>query len=213
MNQRQVLVFLPGFLAPPSAYDDLLAPCQRAGIEVHVPRLYRPTVPVLIGKFDCAQEAERAAAFITSLNLSPNDTLVLGGHSRGGQAALRAALSRPSRFNGLILIDPVDGGSPRHHNGFITDQEHDLPMPIRIIGAGKGGNCAPSDRNYEVFTRSLPTASCRVISTLGHADVMSGLTGSLGQRACGPKSDTKTRRRLLDEVAADIHTFTANVGG
>lgn len=57
-----VLLFLPGFLAPPSAYRALLTPVAAGGVEVVVPALYRPGPGVLSGRFGSGAEAERAIA-------------------------------------------------------------------------------------------------------------------------------------------------------
>jgi len=101
----RVLVFLPGFMSAAASYRMLLEPLTAHGISVVVPQLYRRGPAVLAGRFTVEDEARAAAALVRGEAGGRGDrTVVLGGHSRGGQAAWRAA-------NLLAADTPAAGAS------------------------------------------------------------------------------------------------------
>ncbi|MFA7267494.1 MAG: hypothetical protein WC054_14390 [Candidatus Nanopelagicales bacterium] len=197
-----VLVFLPGFVVPAGAYAELLKPLVDRGIAVQVPTLYRPTPRVLLGRFTVAQEAQAAVAFVES-EVPWSGRLFIGGHSRGGQAAWRTTqllLGSGRLVSGLIAVDPVDGGSPRARRDFVTDTPTDFPFAPLVIGAGRGGKCAPEDRNHVRFAASAPKCRHVVIPDLGHGDVVSGRAGWAARKLCGTGVVDVSRARA--EVSA-----------
>ena len=107
----RTLVFLPGFMGSAESYRELLTPVAEGGTTVIVPQLYRRGVAALLGRVSVAAEAEAAAELVRATALErPESAVFLGGHSRGGQAAWRAAgLLAPGLPAGLVLLDPVDG--------------------------------------------------------------------------------------------------------
>src|SRR5690242_14316784 len=107
----RALVPLPGFLSSPRAYGALLAPVVGTGAHVVVPSLAPSRVALLTSRYTVDDEARDAAALARRLQ-QDGYLVVLAGHSRGGQAALRAARTLEG-IEALVLIDPVDGGGRR----------------------------------------------------------------------------------------------------
>lgn len=176
-----MFLFLPGFLTPPQAYDQLLAPLRAAGIDVVVPHLYS-TIAGITGRYTAAQESDTVVAIVRQAE--GREPTWIGGHSRGGQASWRAAEQLGSAIAGLIVIDPVDGSGPRAHSGPATDHPADIHVPTFIVGAGRGGRCAPAGVNHEAFAAALPTAEHVVLEEMGHADILSGAALRWGRRLC-----------------------------
>lgn len=210
-----VLVFLPGFVVPSGAYADLLQPLVDRGVSVSVPTLYRPTPRVLLDRFSVADEARVAAAYLEA-NVPLNARLFIGGHSRGGQAAWRAAqlVIRSGRpLAGLIAVDPVDGGNPRARRDFVTDRPADFPFAPLIIGAGRGGKCAPADRNHALFAASASNSKHVVFEDLGHGDVVSGRAGWAARKLCGTGVvDVSCARAEVSSVMVDYIKAVAGPG-
>lgn len=205
-----VLVFFPGFVVPSGGYSELLQPLADQGVVVHVPTLYRPTPRVLLGRFSVTDEAREAAAYVET-NVPLNARLFLGGHSRGGQVAWRAAklVIRSGRpVAGLIAVDPVDGGNPRVRRDFVTDSPADLAFVPLVIGAAKAGKCAPDDRNHVLFAASAPNSSHVVFEDLGHGDVVSGRAGWAARKLCGtgvvdvPRARAEVSSVMVDYIDA-----------
>lgn len=177
-------MFLPGFLTPPSAYSALLEPLRSAGVEVEVPHLYSPTAGIT-GRYTVAQEVAAVVSIVQGhQSATGGQPIWIGGHSRGGQAAWRAAEELGASIAGLIVIDPVDGSGPRARTGSATDHRANIVVPTLIVGAGRGGKCAPAGVNHEAFAASLPTATHVVIEDMGHADILSGSALRWGRRLC-----------------------------
>ncbi len=198
-----VLLFLPGFLAPPSAYRALLTPVAAGGVEVVVPALYRPGPGVLSGRFGPAEEAERAVALGDEV-VGTGRALWLAGHSRGGLVAWMASARLP--VGGVALLDPVAGGVPWQAPG---------PLPaggatgeVLIVGCGRGSRCAPADRNHATFARAIARARVVLLPDAGHADLLDGTAGRLGSLSCGAGADPAGTRA---SIAAQLVAFL--VGG
>ena len=183
-----VLVFLPGFMTPAASYRTLLEPVAAAGTTVIVPQLYRRGVAALAGRHPVAEEAAAAADLVRSTAARlPTAPVLLGGHSRGGQAAWRAAalLARDGLPAGVVLVDPVDGEGRTSTGPVATASPAGFDCPTLIIGAGIAGRCAPDDVNHRAFAAATPQARHVVVSSLGHADVLQGPARSIGRRLCG----------------------------
>lgn len=213
---NRVLVFLPGFIAPASAYRELLEPVASNDFCVVVPQLYRPTPSVLSGRFTVEEEAARAVDLIDSLQATGVKVFV-GGHSRGGQSAWRAARmlqQSGSPIAGLVLVDPVDGSGPWPTNNLATLNEVEFSCPTLIVGAGRGGKCAPADRNHELFAASTVGAQHVVLEDLAHADVMSGAFGWAGRWLCGsgPMEGSPARREVSQLIIAHVDACDQHPG-
>lgn len=202
MEDRAV-VLLPGFLSTPGAYAALVEPVRLAGYDVEVPSLAPGRLSLLTGRYTVEEEAVDAAALVREL-VRRGRQVLLAGHSRGGQAALRAARTlaadddvRP-RLLGLVLVDPVDGGGRRPSRRTTTAFRSRLGgVPALVVGAGHGGPCAPEPVNHETFADALPDARHVVIEGMGHADMLDGRERALGRRLCGGAADPDPARALV----------------
>lgn len=177
------LIFLPGFMTSVDAYADLFESLVGAGVTVIVPQLYRRGVGALLGKVPVTDEAQAAANLVAQ---QPG-RVVLGGHSRGGQAAWIAA--GLVDVAGVCLVDPVDGEGRRPSGPVSTTVPAGFTCPALIVGAGVTGACAPQQVNYEQFARATPQAQVEVLADMGHADILTGRARSLGRRLCGGGTD------------------------
>lgn len=204
-----MLIFDHGFMSPPGAYSALLAPLRAAGVEVVTPNFYGPFAG-LSGRYTVAEEALALAEIVQALPTAstagtPRSAPWLAGHSRGGQAAWRAAELLGTKIGGLILIDPVDGAGPRS-SAKATDHPASIGVPTLIIGAGRGGACAPAGLNHETFAAALPTATHVVIAEMGHADILSGAALRWGRVLCrGGNHPAQYRREVSDLMLEWLH--------
>lgn len=197
-----VLIFAHGFMSPPAAYTALLAPLRAVGVEVVTPRLYSPLAGIT-GRYTVVDEARDLANIVRELpGGAPGrqrSAPWLAGHSRGGQAVWRAAEILGASIGGLILIDPVDGAGPRSP-ARATDHPARIGVPTLIIGAGRGGACAPADLNHEVFAAAHTDATHVVIDDMGHADMLSGQALTLGRLLCKGSDEPAKCRREVSEL-------------
>lgn len=198
----RALVLLPGFLSTSAAYSALVAPLREAGYAVEVPALAPGRLALLTGRYTVEDEAVDAAALVRGL-VESGQRVLLAGHSRGGQAALRAARSLAADDDvraallGLVLVDPVDGGGRRPSRRTATAFRSALGVPVTVVGAGCSGPCAPEPVNHEMFADALPDARHVVIEGMGHADMLEGRERSLGRRLCGGADDPDPARALV----------------
>lgn len=208
-HRESVLVFLPGFMTARTSYRTLLEPVTAAGTTVIVPRLYRRGIAALAGRHPVAQEAVAAADLVraTATRL-PTASVFLGGHSRGGQAAWRAAalLAPDGLPAGVVLVDPVDGDGRAATGPVATASPAGFDCPTLIIGAGIAGRCAPDGVNHRAFATATPQARHVVVRSLGHADVLQGPARSIGRRLCGGADHPDAGRATCSALMA---TFVA----
>ena len=206
---QQVVVFLHGFLTAPSAYSTLLEPLGRNGFHVVTPSLYPRGPAALVGRHPVEQEAASAADLVRELAGSAGEPVVLAGHSRGGQAAWRAAnlLADYDAVRCLVLVDPVDGGGRAPQERAATRDPAVFTCPALVIGAGLGGRCAPAPVNHDAFADAAPHARHVLVPELGHADMLDDRPRSFGRRLCGGAADPDPGREavaaLLLEFARD----------
>lgn len=198
----RVLVFLPGFACPPSAYRSFLNP-----VALRVGRVVVPSVGHLLaevaGRSTPTEEAVRAVELVDALR-ADGARVWLGGHSRGGTVSWLAA--GMARVEGLVLVDPVYGGGPPWQRPG-SPPRIEPGCPVSILGFGVGGRCAPADRNHEHFAEALPEARHVVVPECGHADVLDGGFGRVGRLTCGGRGDPRAalaaaRDALFDALAA-----------
>lgn len=196
-----VLVFLHGFMTAPTAYEVLLEPLRRSGFRLETPSLYPRGVSALLGRHTVEEEAGAAAELVRSISRTASG-VVLAGHSRGGQAAWRAAnlLADAGRLSALVLVDPVDGGGRGPQERTATREPAAFDCPSLIVGAGLGGRCAPAPVNHDVFAAATPHARHVVVRELGHADVLDGRSRALGRRLCGGAVDPDDAREAVSRL-------------
>ena len=193
-------MLLPGFLSSPSAYVALATPAAEIALVV-VPRLAPSRLSLLTGRYTVEQEAIDAAALVHAL-AGEGRSVVLAGHSRGGQAALRAArmLRDEAALSGLVLVDPVDGSGRAPSARTATAFRTRLGVPATVVGAGLGGHCAPEPVNHAAFADAVPSARYVVIEGLGHADVLDGIERTLGRRLGGGADDPDPGRAAVSAM-------------
>lgn len=209
MGAGRILVLLTGFMTGSRAYDALVAPMRDEGWQVVVPRLYPRGVSTLLGAHDVEQEAVDAAALVRSLadaSMRTGRGVVLAGHSRGGQAAWRAAnlLTDHDVVDALVLLDPVDGTGRAPSERTATCTPASFHCPALVVGAGLGGRCAPAAVNHEAFAEAAPAARHAVVPDLGHGDILDGRARSFSRWLCGGAADPDDAR---EAVAALLRTF------
>jgi len=192
---ERVLVFLPGFMTAAESYVEVLTPVADAGVTVLVPQLYRRGVGALAGRVPVSSEAAAAADLVRVTAAERGTRLVhLGGHSRGGQAAWRAAalLASEGLPASLVLVDPVDGAGRRPTEADATAEPAAFEVRTLIVGAGLGGRCAPEPVNHTLFAAAAPFAQHVVVADLGHVDLLDDRPRALARRLCpgGPDPDS-----------------------
>ena len=166
------MVFFHGFMTTPSAYRTVLGALADDRSVVVAPRMYRPGPAVLAGHPTATQEAVAAASIVEELRRSyAPRRLWLAGHSRGGQVAWIAA--GETMPDGLIVVDPVDGGGPKSTRLHATATPARFASRTLVIGAGDAGRCAPDPVNHEVFAAAAPLGATHVVVRgMGHADLL-----------------------------------------
>jgi pimeloyl-ACP methyl ester carboxylesterase len=147
-------------------------------------------------------EAAAAADLVRDLVADGSVRLVLAGHSRGGQAAWRAAnlLAADVVLDALVLVDPVDGGGRAPQVPTATTHPVAFTCPTLVVGAGLSGRCAPVPVNHEVFAAASPHARHVVVPQLGHADILEGRARSFGRRLCGGAVDPDAGRAAVSSL-------------
>jgi len=194
-----VLILLPGFMIAAQSYTALARAVAGSGATVIVPQLYRRGLGALAGRVPVATEAAAAADLVRSVTADrPGARIHLGGHSRGGQAAWRAAgqLREDDRPASVVLLDPVDGEGRRPTGPTSTAHEAAFTVPALVVGAGIGGRCAPEGINHRQFAQATPAARHVLVQGLGHADLLDGRGRDLGRRLCGGGPDPDAARAV-----------------
>jgi pimeloyl-ACP methyl ester carboxylesterase len=201
-GDERVAVFLHGFMTAPESYRAMLAPLTAAGWRVVTPSLYPRGIAALSGRHPVEREAADAADLVRSLVADGGVRLVLAGHSRGGQAAWRAAnlLAADVLLDALVLLDPVDGGGRAPQVPAATTDPVAFTCPTLVVGAGLGGRCVPESVNHEVFAAASPAARHVVVPLLGHADILEGRARSFGRRLCGGAPDPDEGRSAVSSL-------------
>lgn len=212
----RTLLLLPGFLSSPPAYDALVAPVRATGAGVVVPFLAPGRFALLAGRYAVEDEAIDAAATVRRL-VGSGSQVLLAGHSRGGQAALRAArilVADPDvrgALLGLVLVDPVDGGGRRPSVRTSTAFRTVLGLSSVVVGAGRAGPCAPEPVNHVAFADAVPDARHVVVIGMGHADILDGRERTLGRRLCGGAEDPDPARALVSALLVAALTDDAQL--
>lgn len=200
-EDRPLVVFFHGFMTSPSSYRTVLTMLATEAL-VAAPRMYRPGPAVLAGRPSVVQEAEAAVGIVEQLVAEhrPGE-LWLGGHSRGGQVAwLVAEHVGPS---GVIVIDPVDGVGRNPTGLHAAARPATFTARTLVIGAGRGGRCAPDAMNHEHFAAAAPSGSVHlVIATMGHGDLLDDRAAGLARRMCGGSEHPDLDRRTVGLLAA-----------
>jgi hypothetical protein len=199
------LVLLPGFMSSAESYRALVSPLVGAGISVLVAQLYPRGISALTGRHTVEDEA-RDAAELVRREVRDGTRVVLAGHSRGGQAAWRAAnlLATEGVPAALVLVDPVDGAGRRPEVPSSTLDPVEFRCPCLVIGAGIGGRCAPEPVNHRVFAAAAPEAGHVVVDAIGHGDVLGDRPAATARRLCGGAIDPAPGRAIVTALITDL---------
>lgn len=200
-TDRPLVVFFHGFMTSPSSYRTVLTMLSTDALVV-APRMYRPGPAVLAGRPSVIQEAEAAVGIVERLVSEHGASeLWLSGHSRGGQVAwLVAEHVEP---DGVIVVDPVDGVGRNPTGLHATARPATFTSRTLVIGAGRGGRCAPETMNHEHFAAATPSGSTHlVIPTMGHGDLLDDRAAGLARRMCGGSDHPDLDRRTVGLLAA-----------
>jgi alpha-beta hydrolase superfamily lysophospholipase len=191
-----LLYFLPGFMARPMNYQQLLSPLADNGIEVRVPDLRQGLRAVWSPRAVAAAQASEVAELV-GIAIAEGREVWLAGHSRGGQVAWRAAgITTP---DGLVLVDPVDGNGPRSKADATRNLAEFGISPV-IIGAGVGGRCAPDNLNHRVFAAASANPRHLIVKDCGHADILNDSARLFGRRICGGGPNPEESRQTVTEL-------------
>ncbi|CAI5457658.1 unnamed protein product [Closterium sp. Yama58-4] len=163
----------------------------------------------------------------------------LTGHSRGGKVAfgvLRKLFCKSVvPIKAQFLIDPVNGGGERSSrksgDSVLTYVPNSIQFsgPVAVLGAGRGGSCAPEGDNYKEFYSDLVGPAWKfVVPEYGHADFFNNWLGPgitfISKHFCKNGPARKPMRvvtaglmvaffqaKLLDD-SADLDDLMANPG-
>jgi chlorophyllase len=179
-------MFQHGFTASIKGYETILTHLASHGFVVVAPQMYPP------GDASLAPSKEEEAALGVEIiswleenvrTLVPVNAdmklLGLAGHSRGGQAAYRMALTVPGKIRALAGVDPVDSLAIFGQTPIITGPLT-FDIPTYILGTGLGPiivggfiACAPEEAGPRHFYEANPSPSWLITATdLGHADMI-----------------------------------------
>lgn len=137
--------------------------------------------------------------------------IAVGGHSRGGKAAMLAA-ARDSRVKAVVGLDPVDAPPPlTQPNASFPSVTPELmgqvTAALLLIGSEYGATpvnafapeCAPADDNFEQYAQNASASSRVVVSEIaksGHNDFADPVPGLLAGACKAGDQPATTRSRV-----------------
>lgn len=232
-----LLQFQHGFISDVGTYTELLARLAGFGFVIVAPQMYAgnpstaPSVP---------DETTAAVEVLAWAHTNVNDVLAarvlpppgvsvsitdigLFGHSRGGQVAWRMLFDHPQiAARAIAGVDPVDGDAPPFPPGgtgeLVTDDAgaFAFAFPSLVIGMGLGSTgvpgfeCAPANRNYELFYDASQPPRYEVVATdYGHSDMTNG--NDPGALCFGSLDGTRDQLRAF--VAGQLAAYFSAVLG
>lgn len=200
----RLIVFFAGFMVSPWSYRSLFTAIVSDDTSILAPQMYRRGLRALVGHPTPSEEAEAGERIVQHVVADRRPREVwLAGHSRGGQVAWRIA--ERIHPDGVIVIDPVDG-SGRHPSALsATAAPARFASRTLVVGAGRGGRCAPAAVNHAHFAAAAPPgASHVVVATMGHGDVLDDRPARAARVMCGGSADPGGERSRVAEL---IHRF------
>lgn len=197
-NQKfPLLVLTGGFATEASQYTDIAVDLAASGCAVmryDVPGASSATDETLVAALRSLLDFAASSPDICRLS-DPGRTLLVG-HSRGAKLSSLAAAA-DERVCGLCLLDPIDNtvwapeapGFPSACSALrsLDEERPSGPLPVAIVGAGFGGDCAPAEANYQQFFDAVGRPCwLLVVPSAGHAQFLDPAGLGLVQRAvCG----------------------------
>ncbi len=141
--------------------------------------------------------------------VSDPENVMLIGHSRGGKISTLAAI-KDRRVKSLFLLDPVDVTvyTPEDRINYpsatvaLSASPATQRLPVCIVGAGGGGDCAPLESNYDLFYKAARGPTWKtVVEEAGHLQFLDqrGATamGAFCQAGKSTDDDIKDVARLM----------------
>lgn len=206
-----VVVFAPGFLVPATAYTAYATRLASHGVATLLVEAGNGATDV-----DVARDARELSATLAWAKTAPGalagklDAARAGvmGHSRGGKAAVLAAVA-DAGFKGLLALDPVDTKPPLPCDPSqcpdASESIAGLKVPLLVLGETLDGTagllgqaCAPAADAYTTFFAGAPSPAIEVtVVGAGHMSFVPD------QAACGLSCTTcKTPTRSSPEVVS-----------
>ncbi|HRE91507.1 MAG TPA: acyl-CoA thioester hydrolase/BAAT C-terminal domain-containing protein, partial [Myxococcota bacterium] len=152
-----------------------------------------------------------AVTWLTSDPRVDGTKVAVGGHSRGGKAAMLAA-ARDARVKAVLGLDPVDAPPPlTQPNASFPSVTPELmgqvTAALLLLGSEYGATpvsflapaCAPADENFEQYAQSASAASRVVVEEIpksGHNDFADPLPGLLSGACKAGDQPATTRARV-----------------
>jgi len=153
--------------------------------------------------------------------------LGVGGHSRGGKAAMLAA-SRDARVKAVIGLDPVDSAPPLRQPGpsypsVTPELMGTVTAALLLLGSEYGATaafllapeCAPASDNYAQYAANAGAASrveSEVIPKSGHNDFADPLSGMAAFACKAGDAPGTTRARAKAAAAAFLYVVLRGDG-
>jgi dienelactone hydrolase len=197
---ERLVVFFHGFMTTPTSYRTVLGALADERTVVVAPRMYRPGPAVLAGHPTATQEAAAGVSVVDEVRQSYGpEELWLAGHSRGGQVAWIVA--RDTAPDGVIVVDPVDGGGRRSARLNATAEPATFASRTLVIGAGSGGRCAPDPVDHRHFAVAAPPGATHVVvDDMGHADLLDDRPRRAARLLCPGHIHPDLARRTVVEL-------------
>ena len=176
LKRYPLVIITPGFLIGADQYTSYAERLSSWGYVVvsydFVQQALDPTTDI-----DCVNLLEELIEWCRASELlgkiSDSNNIMLVGHSRGAKISTLAAI-RDTRIQSLFLLDPVDVTvyTPPDRSLYpsaTTALSVARPIPICIVGGGKGEDCAPRESNYDLYFKSSRGPTWKtVIDDSGH---------------------------------------------
>lgn len=206
-----VLLFLPGFQYSTSQYATLMAHVAShgyivVGVDADAP-LFNPN------HLNIRDDALAVLNHILVTYPTESDESRVGafGHSLGGKISAMMADS-DSRVNGLVGIDPVNGGGP---GGYTTTRPNilpgavqDLPYPLLFLGETLDVDCAPPSQNFQQFYNASTGTEWRTATEFVGADHVDFTdTGGIGGLFCAQGTADGARVRAIMRMTVTAYFY------
>mmetsp|Transcript_46105 Transcript_46105/g.130760 ORF Transcript_46105/g.130760 Transcript_46105/m.130760 type:complete len:485 (+) Transcript_46105:69-1523(+) len=202
-----LVIFSGGFATESSEYTSLVTEVALGGcavLQYDMPDAFEATDLALVAVVRSLLNQVASAPELRSFVDASRPLLV--GHSRGAKIASLAAVA-DDRVAGLCLLDPVDNTiwapvSPGFPSACDALRAAERPLPVAIVGAGAGGDCAPAEANFRKFFDAVGRPSwLLVIPAAGHAQFLDpeGM-GSLQKAVCRGSSDGGLNGTAVDDA-------------